>query len=185
MGGDYSHHLLYYAYLNRKNITNLVTIISTFQDVFFCLKITNRFKFDTLLALKKQISVSNEETLEVLPYLNTDGKTLGMVLLSTTGRFSALPVYDNGTRIREFGELTNQIPESWTVVTRLGQKFILVCSGAKFIATPIDGSSPAETKKIEISTNFNFISTIASSIDGSYCCASADAGVQLIVGKQS
>ena len=101
--------------------------------------------------MKKQISVSSEEVLEVLPYLNTDGKTMGMVLLSTTGRFSALPIYDNGTRIREFGELTNQLPESWTVVTRQGQKFILVCSGAKFIATPIDGTSSAESKKIELS----------------------------------
>ena len=108
---------------------------------------------------------------------------MGMVLLSTTGRFSALPMYDNGTRIREFGELTNQLPESWTVVTRQGQKFILVCSGAKFIATPIDGTSSAESRKIELSTNFNFISTIASSVDGSYYCASADIGVQLIVGE--
>ena len=116
-------------------------------------------------------------------FLDGDGKGLGLAILSTSGAFSVLPCYDNATKIREFGELSPQLPECWTVVTRQGVKFLVICCGPNIISTPIDGSSRSETIQCQMSQNFNHLTSISTSIDGSVCVASADVGIQLIIGE--
>ena len=100
-------------------------------------------QYDIFSTFQRQISICSEEILEIETFLDSTGG-MGLAILSTSKAFSVLRVYDDATKIVEFGELTNQLPECWTVVNRRERNFLLVCSGTTLFIAPVDRSSPTE-----------------------------------------
>lgn len=136
-------------------------------------------QFDLVLKLTSSFSVSSEEILEAQVFHHES--TLGLVILTTSGNFSVLPVYHNSLKRLEIGPITESVPDCWTVISSKNRCYILSAVKSNFYTVAVDGSSRVEVHPITVSKGFNHLMQVTASLSGAFCAATTDSGVQLMI----